>query len=205
MTDESILCVKRKNLPKSWLKECLSQRLTWSEFIAIASKLEVEFRPRRICENDANFKQLIPYILLIDRHEKMAFYQRSGSEKRLNGCFSIGIGGHIRDDDFSNSVFSWAELQEKALQRELAEELPGFIPQAPPEFIGLINEEITRVGHSHLGLVYLIKSVDSANLVIGEELRTLEWTEPKNLMANGRRKFEIWSELALNIIFAPAR
>jgi predicted NUDIX family phosphoesterase len=66
--------------------------------------------------------------------------------------------------------------------------------------LGLINEEITRVGHSHLGLVYLFRDIDSENLVVGEELLALQWMEPKFLFSKSGHSFEIWSELAFELL-----
>jgi predicted NUDIX family phosphoesterase len=200
MADENVLCIKQKDLPTDWLKERLSLDLSWHDFLQLATGLKAEFMPRNVIENNADYKQLIPYVLLSDQLGRTAFYRRCGSEKRLDGCFSIGIGGHIRDDDFTDAVFSWNELREKALQRELQEELPGFAPPASPLFLGLINEELTKVGHSHLGLVYLFENIDSENLVVGEELGQLNWAEPKQLFKEGQRHFEIWSELAFELI-----
>lgn len=200
MPDEKILCIKRSNLPQAWLKDRISLPLNWSVFYVAASQLKPEFQLRNAVENDPDFKQLIPYILMLNRQGQLAFYQRSGSEKRLDGCFSVGIGGHVRDDDFDNSVFSWEAMQEKALRRELEEELPAFAAPASPDFLGLINEEITRVGHSHLGLVYLFRDIDSENLVVGEELRALQWMEPELLFSKSGHSFEIWSELAFELL-----
>ncbi len=199
MIEEQVLCIKRNNLPKNWLQTRLSLPITWENFTSAAVGLTAEFQPRSQIENDPSFKQLIPYILLSDKQKKLAFYQRTGSEKRLLGCYSVGIGGHIRDADFTDSTFSWPELRFHALKRELEEELPGFLLESPPDFLGLINEEITKVGHSHLGLVFMIKNVDSENLVIGEELKTLQWSEAELLKQSDHFNFEIWSELAFEL------
>lgn len=200
MTDENVLCLKRTSLPQSWLQQRLSLPMTWNAFLEATGCLKAEFQPRNSVENNPDYKQLIPYILLFDKQGRLAFYQRRGSEKRLLGCYSVGIGGHIRDDDFTGSRFSWNELQAKALQRELEEELPGFSMKSPPSFLGLINEEMTKVGHSHLGLVFTIKNIDSAKIRVGKELETLQWAEPGFLRQAKHFRFEIWSELALQLI-----
>ncbi|MFZ5952059.1 MAG: NUDIX domain-containing protein [Candidatus Rifleibacteriota bacterium] len=200
MPDENILCLKRTEIPEEWLQNRVSLKLSRSDFLFATKSLKAEFQPRNSVESNPDFKQLIPYIMLLDQNDRLAFYLRGGNEKRLHGCYSVGIGGHIRDDDFSDGIFSWEELGEKALQRELQEELPGFAPPASPEFLGLVNEEITRVGHSHLGLVYLFRYIDSENLIVGEELQLLQWMEPQKLFRESGRSFEIWSELAFELI-----
>src|SRR2546428_6002852 len=58
------------------------------------------FRPRAGVEEDASFKQIIPYLIV--RHRGRLFLvQRSteGGETRLHGKYSIGVGGHINRGD----------------------------------------------------------------------------------------------------------
>lgn len=197
--NEEVLCVSRNDLPLNWLPEADLVRITWSEFLArLTGAVKPLFIARHLVENDRLYKQIIPYILLRDKTGKLAVYCRQGSETRLNGCFSLAVGGHIRREDFTVGAFSWAELGSKALLRELEEELPGFAPTFPPEFLGLINEEKTPVGNTHVGLVFIYNNVDAALIVPGEELRTLEWVEPCDLIAV-EHKFELWSSLALKL------
>src|SRR5262249_36192992 len=55
--------------------------------------------PRDLAEDDPSFKQLIPYVVL--RFDGQLFHYRraTGGEKRLWARRSIGIGGHICQND----------------------------------------------------------------------------------------------------------
>jgi predicted NUDIX family phosphoesterase len=68
-----------------------------------------------------------------------------GSDRRLHGRASFGVGGHIGADDGGILV---------ALEREWREEvetaeLPRFTP------LGLLNDDSDEVGRVHLGIVFL--------------------------------------------------
>src|SRR5580704_15154326 len=59
-----------------------------------------QFRPRSEVETDPGFKQLIPYVVLQHRDDLFRYRRGSaGTEKRLQALWSVGIGGHISEDD----------------------------------------------------------------------------------------------------------
>ncbi len=197
--DEVILAVHRKDFPEHWLGKKYALSIGWEQFINVMSSACVHFIGRAMAEHNPEFKQIIPYILLADSDNRLAAYHRNGSEKRLSGRMSIGIGGHLRPDDFTDGRFSWAELGGKALQRELLEELPGFKSTSAPEFLGIINEEQSAVGQVHLGIVFVIRGIDPDSVVSGEELGSLSWVSLPELTAAADKSFELWSLLALQL------
>jgi len=64
-----------------------------------------EFRERDEVETDFSYKQLIPYVIF-SNGDNIFVYQRSSTsdESRLRKKYSIGIGGHIDDDDQGNNI-----------------------------------------------------------------------------------------------------
>src|ERR1044072_7133831 len=58
------------------------------------------YKSRSTIETDTNFKQLIPYVVVVCG-DKILRYRRgaTGGENRLHGLFSIGIGGHISNEE----------------------------------------------------------------------------------------------------------
>jgi predicted NUDIX family phosphoesterase len=108
-------------------------------------------RPRRELELDSEWKQPIPYAIALYRTaegERQLFWMdrlAGGSDRRLHGRASFGVGGHIGADDGGILV---------ALEREWREEvetaeLPRFTP------LGLLNDDGDEVGRVHLGIVFL--------------------------------------------------
>lgn len=196
---ETILAVLRNEFPGNWLGKEVALPFSWANFLKQISSARTCFIDRANAESDHGFKQIIPYILLADSEGRLATYCRNGSEKRLTGRLSLGIGGHLRQEDFTGGRFSWAELADKALQRELLEELPGFEPAGRPEFLGIINEEQSDVGRVHIGLVFVFKGLDAAAVFPGEELGSLNWVAAQELAAAAGDGFELWSWLALKL------
>ena len=83
--------------------------------------------------------------------------QRKGtaSEQRLKNKYSLGIGGHIRQEDMTtNSIFDWA-------RREFHEEVK-YAGKLDIEPIGILNDDTNAVGQVHLGLVLLLKGDSEA-------------------------------------------
>lgn len=187
--NEEVLVVSRSSLPDTWCqpKVCIPGNRS---IVKIINGLPFSFIPRNLAEGDSSFKQLIPYII-VEWKGKIAVYQRAGSEKRLTGLWSIGVGGHVNSSDGNDSTILTSIVLSGA-QREIDEEFnvrqyhhPGF------RFLGLINEEITDVGKVHLGLV-LVCSLQLEALP-GSELKNMEWVWPDDV---SKYDVELWSGLA---------
>src|SRR6187200_1939749 len=67
---------------------------------AVLNRTAFQFRPRREVETQPEFKQLIPYVVLKCGGD-LFHYRRgaSGTEARLRALRSVGIGGHISEED----------------------------------------------------------------------------------------------------------
>jgi len=161
--DENILVVKR---------DCLFGSQAWEGIEKPKDNLFVEtilfkkeFLPRSLMEHDPSYKQIIPY-LVFNHEDKYFLMQRKAkaSEKRLRSKFSLGIGGHIRQEDIQDAdIASWAK-------REFHEEV-AYSGSFDVEFVGILNDDTTEVGRVHVGFVYLLKG-DSADITVKEELES---------------------------------
>ena len=88
--------------------------------IAKANELR-KFLPRSQVEQDETHKQIIPYICI--RHgDSFVLLQRTKkqSEARLHNKFSLGIGGHINEQEVAGGA---QDLVQAGLLRELNEEI----------------------------------------------------------------------------------
>ena len=104
-------------------------------------------------ETDPNYKQLIPYVVLKCGPD-LFHYRRgtTGTERRLQALRSVGIGGHISEEDARGD----GDPYENGMRRELYEEVQ--IGCAWKErFLGFINDDRTQVGSVHLGVVHLLE------------------------------------------------
>lgn len=110
-----------------------------------------QFKRRGDIEDDPNWKQVIPY--LVFKYRARYFLMRrtdEGGEDRLHNLDSLGIGGHIREEDLAEkSIADWA-------RREFKEEVK-FRGTFSSEPLGLLNDDTNPVGRVHIGCVFLLK------------------------------------------------
>ena len=189
--DEQILVVKRTALfpdGKAWhgLK-----RTGLHEFMTTITQ-EKEFHPRSIMETDPRYKQVIPY-LVFTHGGKYFLMQRTAqaSEQRLKNKYSLGIGGHMRREDFVTSdIMDWA-------QREFREEI-NYNGTHIVKPLGILNDDSNPVGEVHIGCVLLLEG-DSSEISVKSELRsgglvTLDECLPYYEMMEG------WSKIVLDTL-----
>ena len=119
----------------------------------VTSSSRLVYRNRSEAEQDKRFKQLIPYVLLI-RNGKVLRYRRGrgGQETRLHGLYSVGIGGHILEEDLG--LFSSSAGYQDGMRRETAEEVA--VEELNEAAVGVINDDSTEVGQVHFGVVHIM-------------------------------------------------
>ncbi len=148
-----------------------------------------EFLPRYLMEQDQTYKQIIPY-LVFTHNNKFFLMQRqtNASEKRLQNKYSLGIGGHIRQEDMQKkSIFAWAE-------REFHEEI-NYQGNLTIEPLGALNDDSNDVGKVHLGLVLLLHG-DSDRISIKSELKNGKLVTLSSCIT-AADTMESWSQLIL--------
>ncbi len=198
MAIETVLCIERKLLPDSWVQTRSIVPLGLDAFIETCSVSGFEFLNRKEAENNPEYKQIIPYIVLQTRDmKKTALYNRQGSEKRLHDLWSVGIGGHINPIDGEKENASFREILMAGMKRELNEELDKRPLDDLPDFLGVISEDITDVGKVHLGAVFRILTEHPEKYLAGSELFQFTWSETGSLY---KFNMELWSSLALELL-----
>lgn len=155
-------------------------------------KNNMEFHPRSLMEQDPTFKQIIPYLIFTHNNRYFLMQRKSdASEKRLQNKFSLGIGGHIRNDDISDaSLISWAH-------REFHEEVDyqGSLDIKP---FGILNDDSNDVGKVHVGFVFLLHG-NSDNIAVKSELKSgsLKTKEECQLLYDN---LENWSKIVFDAL-----
>ena len=156
-TEERVLCFERKLLEDLGLFQGLSLEVE-KYLSAVTSAPRLTYLNRSAAELDKRYKQLIPYVLLVC-NDKILRYRRGkgGGEARLHGFFSVGIGGHISEEDhqlFSNDPYR------EGMRRELMEEVA--IDGARETAVAVINDDSTEVGWVHFGVVHVMQVPDES-------------------------------------------
>lgn len=190
---EKVLCIKKTNLPKEWLENEVALKCSEDEIANIINDDDIFWIDRDKAETDKNCKQIIPYAIVQNKSNKYGCYLRSGSEDRLHGCWSLGIGGHVNPQDGTSNIISIAGT---ALTREMEEEFLDFgFGNSSLTFKGIINEEYSEVGNSHIGFVYFVSTIESP--LPDEELKNLTWINKEEI---NDYNLELWSKLAFRLI-----
>ncbi len=153
------------------------------------------FMARPAAETDPGFKQIIPYVIITDGTNVLHYVRgRKAGEQRLAAKGSIGIGGHVNDEDHTLFAFG-AEAFRDAVRREIHEEVDldgNFEPQP----VGLINDDSTEVGRVHFGVVHLLKCPAEKVRKKEQVITQLEFLSlPK--LRELRESMETWSQLCL--------
>lgn len=202
-TFEEVLCTPVSDLPAVWLPEAGAVCLEEGALLAGLSGTVPIWRQRDQVEDDCTFKQWITYAIVQNRAGEILGYSRHGAEKRLHGSLSIGIGGHINPEDDENVLVGekrWRYLFHSGMMRELSEEYPG-VTEGTPRFVGIVHESKSKVGRTHIGLVFVYQlELDPGNP--GPELKNHFWIKERALhsLALNNKRFELWSRLALRFL-----
>jgi predicted NUDIX family phosphoesterase len=160
----------------------------------------ISFLSRAQAETNPDFKQIIPYVLITDGKSILHYVRgKKAGEQRLVAKGSIGIGGHINDEDHSLSLFAFTfnmQAFQDAVKREVCEELiiqDAF--NAMP--VGLINDDSTEVGRVHFGIVHLLFCTPDKVKKKEQVITQVEFVPIEELKAK-RGQMESWSQLCLD-------
>ena len=188
MTGERVYVVPRDVLPDGagWY----GLRTDDLETFVAAVERDGRYEPREAMELDPGFKQIIPYLVLRDG-ERYFLMQRTaaGSDARLHGRYSIGVGGHLNPGD--GGMLG-------GLRREWDEELvAAFVPSF--RLVALLNDDTTPVGAVHLGAVY-VADVDGRSVAIRETDKLTGGFADPTEVAGVADRLETWSALAFEFL-----
>jgi predicted NUDIX family phosphoesterase len=158
-TEERVLCFERKLLEELGVFQGIN--LDVEKYLpVVTAQPKLVYRNRTEAEHDKRYKQLIPYVLLIC-NGKILRYRRGkgGQETRLHGLFSVGVGGHISDED--HGLFSAGSAgYHEGMRRELMEEVA--VEEVNAAAVAVINDDSTEVGQVHFGVVHLMYVPDES-------------------------------------------
>jgi predicted NUDIX family phosphoesterase len=151
-----------------------------------------QFQWRSGMENDPSYKQIIPYLVFRYQDTYFVMQRRSdASEARLQSKLSLGIGGHIRQEDMQDSsLITWA-------RREFNEEV-SYSGNLSIEPLGLINDDLNAVGQVHLGFAFLLTG-DSFDIHIKSELKDGKLLSIDQ-MKQSYDHMEWWSQLVFDYL-----
>ncbi len=189
--DEHILVVRRAHLFATQQAWCGLKEVNFDHYLHIINHRK-EFHPRSLMETDPTYKQIIPYLIFTyDNHYFLMQRKSDASEARLRNKLTLGIGGHIREEDMQeNSLFAWA-------LREFHEEVnyTGALKVLP---LGIINDDSNDVGKVHIGFAFLLRG-DSPDISVKSELKHGELVSLDECIAQ-KESMETWSQFVVDFL-----
>ena len=193
--DESVLVIKRELFDEIGTFQGISTEI--DKYLPVfLNPSNNFFIHRELAEDDPTHKQIIPYAIF--KHgDKFLRYLRGkkSGEQRLASKSSIGIGGHINQDDFNSSSLE-KDTYLTGIEREINEELIincdyNNLP------IALINDDSNDVGQVHLGVVHLF-DLESDQVEAGEaNIENLEFLSSDDLLKE-KDNLESWSQICVD-------
>jgi len=165
---------------------------------AILSRGNNFFLPRAQAEKDPSYKQIIPYVLLTHGDDVLHYIRgKKAGEQRLVAKGSIGIGGHMNQED--ELLFNYA-LDEGAyregVEREIAEEIK-IETKFEDRIVALLNDDSNEVGQVHLGIVHIFR-LAAPKVEKREAMITSLAFLPKAELLARRETLETWSQICLD-------
>ena len=151
-TEERVLCFGRNLFEELGVFQGLNLEIE-KYLPVVTSRDKILYLNRTEAEKDKRYKQLIPYVLILCNNKILRYRRgRGGQETRLHGLYSVGIGGHISEED--NGLFSTGLGYHEGMRRELLEEVD--IDKAKEASVAVINDDSTEVGYVHFGVVHIM-------------------------------------------------
>lgn len=202
-----VLCISRDALTEQSIPPSVQGIFPFN--LDKVSPEDFHFINRKIVDSDKElyknmayyFPQILPYIAVTDGEGKYLSYSRNGTETRLHGSRSIGIGGHIDVVDMYDPDYEVLNnIKETIIQatvRELEEEInllcDGDWLVSKTNLGKLIVDTTNPVGEVHVGLfsklVYPYAQPQ-------EELHDAKWLTVDELKAS-IDEYENWSKLII--------
>jgi predicted NUDIX family phosphoesterase len=190
--EERVLCFERKLFEDLGAFDGIS--LNVEKYLpVVTSASHLVYLNRSEAEHDPRYKQIIPYVLVICRGKILRYRRgRAGQETRLHGLYSVGIGGHIAEED--HGLFSQDRGYEEGMRREVWEELG--IKVSEQAAVAVINDDSTEVGRVHFGIVHVLPVAEEEVATRRTGIVSPEFV-PFNEAAENLSDYESWSRFCL--------
>lgn len=158
-----------------------------------------EYMVRWEAEVNFEYKQPIPYGVLVSNDKKVFVYKRWWStsnawDSRLHSKISLWVWGHIEVEDKV-----WENLLKETLIREVEEEV-GIKDEDIKDLkvLGYINYDSDEVSKVHFWVCYAILTNKSETALTDGELESWEFLnieEIWNMIESGEYDVEAWSKI----------
>jgi len=180
--------LEQKDLPKFRIESFINRYALYIE--------------RSLAEQDPTYLQIIPYVVIHSTDKIFTYFRlNKGTESRLHGKMSIGIGGHV--DRPEGMSMEYTQVVWDSAYRELYEELNIQLTNDFLEITNtgiIIHNPVDDVGKVHLGLLMKC-NIQGREVGVAEEdkIQGKFYTheEIREMYDSNPEDFETWTEIAL--------
>ncbi len=193
--NENILVIKRRQFDE--LGSFQGLNFESEKYVSqILSRGNNFFLSRAQAESNPAYKQIIPYAIVAFENTVLHYVRgKKAGEQRLVAKGSIGIGGHMNEDD--ETFFALDEAAYRAgVEREVNEEIK-IGTQFEDRIVALLNDDTTDVGRVHLGIVHVFKLTEPKVEKREAMITNLAFLTKAELMAR-RESLESWSQICVD-------
>lgn len=209
--EEAVFCVPRKILQKAGLLAPKEGMIPSTPENLEAFKKALNhgiWIERALAEENTSFKQIIPFVAVLNPTGELSYYIRKGKDARLHDQLSVGVSGHINPEDSKGAgiggPFPGWDIVLAGTMREIEEELGSAAEGiGAPEVIGFINDEINPVGRVHLGIAMTASSPKPLELFRSTELGIMKTASIETLSTDERA--ESWTRTMLKALQTISR
>lgn len=209
---ELVLAINRDEL----VKQGITSNGIFPLDLQVVDQLNYAMLPRAWADNKSasalsigvQFPQILGYFQLMYQG-KIFVYQRKGKEEGLLGKWSIGVGGHISQEDLYDAAYNSEdgitypdiiELIQDGSERELREELGTNIFISRDQFTRVIHTTADPTSSVHVGLPVTLELTERGfkDLKLDPaEFNNINWIEPHLLKVAGL-ELETWSQMLVD-------
>lgn len=151
------------------------------------------FHFRHVCEDDTDLLQPIPYLMMFGPDNTIYTYLRAKNikeygDKRLFNKRSVGLGGHLLEEDRPRYV-------EKGMKRKVGKEIKVRGGYSKPRFVGTLLADDEPVDRVHFGLIFASLAYGSIKAV-GSSIKEGRFTGIDDLLRDPDRyhTYETWTK-----------
>jgi len=208
---------KENDYDPEWILSMFEKDLTTSgesEFFAFPDDFVgslsrgVFYIQRNHVEGNSEFRQIIPYIVLLADGQAALVRRNSNSDERIEGMLTIGQGGHINLSDFVRSEDgSQPDLSAtitKCVARELAEEFSLEFKEVVKDIVnmGIVKSDRDDISKDHLGILSVViidkNNISDIEMEEGKELLGFyDLSKLEERIRDSDDEWELWTRIVL--------
>ncbi|MGH7639945.1 MAG: NUDIX domain-containing protein [Candidatus Dormibacteria bacterium] len=153
-----------------------------------------QFRSRAEVESDREWQQIIPHLIVREGPRVLTMRRlRKGSERRLRGQVTLGVGGHVNQGD-GDPGSAWL----RGCAREWSEEVVCG-KELTARGVGLLKDEAGPVGQVHLGVLLLVEA-EGAEVTVRERDKLEGRMVPLEELGVYYLEMETWSQFVYDAL-----